>query len=79
VHTAYAAVGNFGAEGRLVYGAVGPALAVADLAAHAAPPASVVLTHPTRMLCGETFRLEAAGQLQAPGAAEPIALHRVLG
>ena len=75
VHFGYAAVGNFGSEVRLQYTAVGPGLALAAAAAVAAP-SGVVVTAPTRKLCGDAFEFVPAGDVRAPGG-EPVPIFSV--
>jgi serine/threonine protein kinase/class 3 adenylate cyclase len=69
VHTGYATVGNFGSEIKLQFTALGPAIPLAEGAAHQGRGGVVMVTHPTKMLCTEAYRFERRGEVRVEGMA----------
>jgi class 3 adenylate cyclase len=77
IHSGYVAVGNLGSELKLQYTVAGPARALCEAAARAAPAGGVVLTASARTLCGEAASSAPCGEVSTPGSGEPVALFRV--
>ncbi len=76
LHAGYAAVGNFGSELKLQYTVAGPARALCEAAALAAPADALVVTAAVQTLCAEAIRGERCGEASPPSG-EPVPLFRV--